>query len=230
MKHHVLIMAAGEGIRAGGEMPKQFRELLGIPMLWWSVRKFHRQNPEAEICIVLHPGYFDLWDHIYENLPQADKEIPVRLICGGRNRTHSVMNGLMHIELSDNSYVAVHDAARPMVTESLIARTVEKAVTVGTAIPCCNETNSLRRITGRDETVAVNRNDFLIVQTPQIFRADIIKKAYDSLAGEGSYTDDASMVQESGYAIGIVEGDPANIKVTCPDDFIIAEALLKRET
>ncbi len=227
MKRHVLILAGGDGTRAGGDMPKQFQQLLGIPMLWWSVRAFHHQDPDAEIAIVMHPGFFDYWDIIRAEMNNADRAIPVRLVCGGINRMASVRNGLMQIPSTPEDFVAVHDAARPIVSEELIAELWEAAEFSGAAIPCCKESNSLRKIEKPDFTIPIDRSDILTVQTPQTFRSDWLKEAHERFANSGSFTDDASMVQECGHQVRIVNGDPANIKVTNPVDFIIADALLR---
>ena len=206
-------------------MPKQFHELLGIPMLWWSVRAFHAEDPATRIVIVLHPGFFDDWDILYAGLPEADREIPVKVVCGGRNRTHSVANGLMSVDDDADTLVAVHDAARPMLTPELVSRMWDAAERSGAAVPVCPETNSLRRRTG-GTTEPVDRSEYVIVQTPQAFRADILKSAYARF-GEDSFSDDASMVQECGYPVEAVEGETRNIKVTNPEDFAIAGVLMK---
>ncbi len=177
MRREAIILAGGSGTRAGGEMPKQFVELLGIPMLWWSVRAFHAYDPSTAITIVMHPGFFDLWDILYAGLPEADRRIPVRLVCGGRDRSHSVENGLMGIENLQNALVAVHDAARPLLSPDLVARCWETAGRMGSAVPCCPEVNSLRRVSDRG-TVPMDRDGILVVQTPQVFRGNWLEDAY----------------------------------------------------
>lgn len=229
MRKYALILAGGDGRRAGGDMPKQFRELLGIPMLWWSVRDFHRADPDTGIIIVMHPGFFDDWDILYQELPEEDRRIPVELVCGGRDRVHSALNGLMAIPVDgdQDALVAVHDAARPLLTADMINRCWDTAARNGCAVPCVPEVNSLRKITA-EGTEPVKRDDFLVVQTPQVFRLGVLQKAYSRCAEESSaFTDDASMVQACGEKITICEGSPENIKVTTPGDFTVAEALLR---
>lgn len=225
MKKYALIMAGGEGRRAGGEMPKQFVKLLGIPMLWWSVMAFHREDPETEISVVMHPGFFDDYDLMLSGLPREVRGIPVRLVAGGRSRGESVANGLMALPDTRDALVAVHDAARPLVTTDMIARGWECAALNGTAVPACPVTDSLRELTEGGST-AVDRSRFVSVQTPQVFRADILKSAY-RLEERPEFTDDASRVEADGGCITLYDGIPANLKVTNPADFAIAETLLK---
>lgn len=227
MRRHAVILAGGEGSRAGSEMPKQFVKLLGIPMLWWSVRAFHAYDPNTEITLVMHPGFFDDWDIIYSELPEEDRRIPLRVVSGGRNRTHSVLNGIMELGNDSDTLIAIHDAARPVIDRALIERVWRAAEEKGAVVPCCPEVNSLRVKEG-DTTVPVDRSLYLTVQTPQAFRADILQNAYSRIAEGGSYTDDASLVESAGYRVDVCMGDPANIKVTTPDDFTIVEALLAK--
>lgn len=227
MCKYAVILAGGEGTRAGAGMPKQFVKLLGIPMLWWSVRAFHQADPDTEITIVMHPGFFDMWDIVYSELPAEDKSIPVRLVCGGKNRTHSVMNGIMALPADPDSLIAVHDAARPLITPEWVTGMWHEAQVNGTAIPVVPEVNSMRRCMKDGSSEPVDRAELVVVQTPQIFRADILKKAYEGVTTEGCYTDDAILVQMSGFPIHLCKGLPMNLKVTNPIDFHIAEVILK---
>ncbi|MCM1369377.1 MAG: 2-C-methyl-D-erythritol 4-phosphate cytidylyltransferase [Candidatus Amulumruptor caecigallinarius] len=223
---YVLILAGGEGHRAGTEIPKQFINLCGVPMLWWSVRAFHRASPQAKIIVVLHPGFFADWNIMYSTLSEADRMIDVKVVAGGRTRNDSVKNGLMSVSCDSHSYVAVHDAARPMLTVAMIERGWRCAAEHSTAVPAVPLTDSLR-IVEKEGSRAVDRCDYVAVQTPQIFRADIIKQACE-LEDSPGFTDDASRVEASGHKIALYEGDPSNMKVTTPVDFPIAETLLAR--
>lgn len=222
-------MAGGEGTRAGGEMPKQFVKLLGIPMLWWSVRSFYAEDPEVRITIVIHPGYLEMWEQLYSELPAVDRKIKAEVVCGGRSRTHSVKNGLMSQSADSGTLIAVHDAARPLVTPEMLRRCWATAERDGAEVPCVAEVNSLRVKKGDDagDTEPVDRSRYLVVQTPQIFRADILQGCYAAIDEKASFTDDASLVQRAGYKVSVCEGLPENLKVTTPMDFVIAEALLK---
>lgn len=224
MKKYAVIVAGGDGNRAGGSVPKQFQLIKGIPMLWWSVRAFHEEDPATKIILVLHPGFFDLWDILFSELPEADRSIDVHISCGGRSRLESVKNGLMSVDTDGDSYVAVHDAARPMVTPELIRKGWEEATEKKAAIPVSDVTSSLRRLEDGG-SMAVPRKDYVEVQTPQFFGSKLLKDAYE-LPLTADMTDDASVAEAAGWKIGLFEGLPYNMKVTNNLDIKIAELLL----
>lgn len=224
MKKYAVIVAGGVGNRAGGSVPKQFQLINGIPMLWWSVRAFHEEDPDTKIIIVLHPGFFDLWDILYSELPEADRAIDVHISCGGPSRLESVKNGLISVDADVDSHVAVHDAARPMVTPGLIRKGWEEAAKTKAAIPVVDVTSSLRRLEG-EGSVAVPRKDYVEVQTPQFFESKLLKDAYE-LPLTAEMTDDASVAEAAGWKISLFEGLPYNMKVTNNLDIKIAELLL----
>lgn len=224
MKKVAIILAGGEGHRAGGDVPKQFRVVGGRPMYQWSLMRFYEADPNTEIYFVCHPGAFSLLDLL--DSEWTGNRVPYKLICGGRTRRESVANALMEIEADSDTLVAVHDSARPLISPEVIARGWECARMCGSAVPVIPVADSLRRKRTNGDTESVVRADFMAVQTPQVFSAAILKKAY-SLPDDASFTDDASMVQAAGYPIRLYDGDPDNMKVTVPSDFIIANALLE---
>lgn len=226
MKKYALIMAGGEGRRAGGELPKQFHKLLGIPMLWWSVAAFHDEDPDTRISVVLHPGFFDDYDILHAELPPELRDIEVRLVAGGRSRGESVANGILQLPDSSDALIAVHDAARPMVSRKIIADGWQCALEHGSAVPVVAVSDSLRVKTS-EGSKPVDRSNYMAVQTPQVFRADILKEAYRAV-DRPEFTDDASRVESIGHHIALFEGNPSNLKVTNPLDFDIAAALLTR--
>lgn len=223
MDKYVIILAGGDGTRAGGGVPKQFRVVGGMPMIWWSMSAFAQAEPDARIIVVMHPGFFDDWDIMTASWP-ADKRIEHKLVCGGRSRWQSVANALM--EVPPGGAVAIHDAARPLVGRGVIERGWQSiADGHGAAIPIVAVTDSLRRFTpGGSE--AVDRKDYMAVQTPQMFRTELIKHAY-GLGERPEFTDDASVAEAAGNEIWLFEGDAENIKVTNPGDFVIVESLLR---
>lgn len=225
MKKYAVIVAGGEGNRAGGSVPKQFQEIAGVPMLWWSVRAFHAEDASTEIILVLHPGFFDLWDIIYRELPEADRKINVHITAGGRSRLESVKNGLMSVDTADNALVAVHDAARPMIDTAIIKRGWEKATQSKAAVPVTAMTDSIRHLVNGG-SITVSRKEFVRVQTPQVFDAKVLKEAYSRILTD-EMTDDASVAEAAGYDIALFEGSPYNLKVTNPLDFKIAETLIE---
>ena len=231
MKKIAVILAGGEGHRAGGDIPKQFRNVGGHPIYQWSLMAFHDEDPGTRIILVCHPGAFDLLDILEEEraaLPENDpfrEKIFYELICGGRSRRESVMNALMEIDSDKHTLVAVHDSARPLASSAMIARGWETAAAKGSAVPVVPVTDSLRVLDADGTSAAVDRSRFRAVQTPQVFRADIIKESYAG-PDDASFTDDASIVQAAGFPIALYDGEPDNMKVTMPSDFLIADTLL----
>ncbi len=225
MKKYAIIVAGGEGNRAGGSVPKQFQLIHGIPMLWWSVRAFHAEDHDTEIIIVMHPGFFDDWDIMHSELPEADRAIKVKLVCGGRTRCESVSNGLNSVDSITPALVAIHDAARPLIDVDLIFRGWNAAKAYQAAVPVIPVTDSLRKVEGiENRTVA--RKDYVKVQTPQVFAAALIKAAYANV-DTTDLTDDASVAEAFGKKLFLFEGSTKNIKVTNPEDFRIASVLMQ---
>ncbi len=224
MEKYAVIVAGGEGTRIGGALPKQFRDIDGRPMLWWSLKAFHDEDPSTRLRVVLHPGFFDDWDLMIKALP-TDEQFEHEVICGGRSRTESVMNGINGIPATSDALIAIHDAARPLVTTDMISRGWMAALTAGGAVPVVPVTDSLRRLT-EDGSVAVNRDDFAVVQTPQVFRSDLLKAAYGKVP-PGIYSDDATVFEAAGMKPALYEGSPRNMKVTNPGDLEIAALMLR---
>lgn len=219
---YAIIVAGGKGLRAGGGIPKQFRELCGRPLLWWSLRSFYMADPEIHLVVVLPEGFADKWRVMMEALPKEER-IPHKVVVGGASRTESVFNGLGALGDSDG-LVAVHDGARPMVSPELILRGFAAAAASGAAVPVVPLTDSIRRLTPDGSEVA-DRSQFVAVQTPQVFDLSLLRRCYSRLATTRSYTDDASVV-EPHHTITLFDGDPRNLKVTNPSDFAIADGLL----
>lgn len=224
MKKTAIILAGGEGHRAGGDVPKQFRELLGKPMYLYSMEAFLAADPETELILVCHPGMMDLLEVQTAEYPG---ELSYTLVCGGRSRRESVEHALMEIGSGNaERLVAVHDSARPLIDAATILRGWETARHSGSAVPVVPVTDSLRHKMPDGGSRALDRSQFMAVQTPQIFRADILAEAYRQ-PDSPAFTDDASMVEAAGHSVTLYEGNPRNIKVTNPCDFAVAEALLK---
>lgn len=238
-------MAGGSGLRAGGDIPKQLQPVAGMPMLWWSLKAFRDQNPDTHLIVVMNPACFDDWDIILSELPE-EKRISYQLVCGGRTRTESVSNGLQFIadellpEFGDEQIlVAIHDAARPLVTPDLIGNGWKACLAAGSGVvPVVAVTDSLRRLDSppadskdlsRRRSHAVSRKDFVAVQTPQVFDFRRLFDAYSHIdLLDENYTDDASVVEAGGGEINLYQGDYDNMKVTTPSDFAIASMLLQR--
>ena len=220
MEKYAIIVAGGEGTRLGGGLPKQFRELAGRPVLWWSLKAFHEEDPDVKLRVVLHPGFFDEWDILVNSLPENER-IPHEVVCGGRSRTESVRNGLNSVPASDDVLVAIHDAARPLVSVEMISAGWEAALATGGAVPAVPVTDSLRRLTAGGSE-AVDRSGYVAVQTPQVFRAGMLKRAYDELSG-AVYSDDATAFEAAGGKVALFQGSPDNVKITNPGDIEAVE-------
>ena len=225
MKHFAVIVAGGSGSRMGAGIPKQFRTLCGRPVLWWSMKAFKKENPDTELIIVLPEEFIALWEDFYSTLPESDR-FPYQTAAGGKTRGESVSAGLSLIN-DEDSMVAVHDGARPLVTPEIISSGWVTAEKYGCCVPVIPVTDSLRKIEG-NENKSVDRSAFVAVQTPQIFKTSILKKAYKN-AGDKVFTDDASAVENIGESVALYEGSPDNIKITNPKDLAIASIIMSKD-
>lgn len=219
----VVIVAGGKGVRAGGELPKQFVEIGGKPVLMRTIEAFYNFDYRIRIVVVLANEFHDFW----RKLCQKHKfDIPHKIVNGGQTRFHSVKNGLS--EISDDEIVGIHDAARPFVSKEVIERCYREAFDFQCGvIPVIGEKNSIRLITGY-ENKAFNRDRIRVVQTPQVFPADLLKNAYETPYRE-EFTDDASVAEDDGIQIKLVDGDEMNFKITTPLDLRIANYLCSIE-
>ena len=237
-----VILAGGEGRRAGGDVPKQFRDLCGRPVVWWSMKAFHDEAQSADIVLVLHPGFFDDWDIMVSALAEEDR-IPHILCCGGKDRTTSVANGLMTVAdilkekglAPEEVLVAIHDGARPLLRRDMISRGWSACTEGVCGVPAVRAVSSLRSLDSATEpldrcgSIAVDRAIYAEVQTPQTFVAADALRCYEN-RGEGPFTDDASLAEADGMSVRLYEGSPDNLKITNPSDHLIAETLLRDRT
>tara|TARA_B110000444_G_C18850588_1_gene605250 strand:- start:5691 stop:6356 length:666 start_codon:yes stop_codon:yes gene_type:complete len=219
MSRFVLIVAGGTGSRMRSNQAKQFLSVKGLPLMWWTLRRFREAVPDAQLLIVLNENLFDEFRELEEKYGESGA---VSLIKGGAERFHSVLNGLS--TLPDEGIVAIHDAVRPFPTSTMIQNCFETAAIHGSAIPVSPLKNSIRKVSSDGTSIAVNRSDYLAVQTPQCFDIALIKPAFAVNYSPG-FTDDASVFEAAGHNIHICEGDQMNLKVTTPEDLIIARAL-----
>lgn len=218
-KTGVIIVAGGSGTRMGAAQPKQFISIAGKEILVWTLEKFLTALPGAEIVVVLPCDEIPRWEKIAAAYGLGGTH---RYCAGGRNRYLSVRNGLD--ALGECDYIAVHDGVRPLLSEEMIKRCVETAESNRTAIPVVEPVDSFRLILdGRAEII--DRAQLRAVQTPQVFRADLLREAY---RGEysASFTDDASVVERYGVQLSFCRGEYQNIKITSPGDLVFARAIL----
>jgi 2-C-methyl-D-erythritol 4-phosphate cytidylyltransferase len=217
---YALIVAGGKGTRIKSKIPKQFLELNGLPVLMHTILAFYRYSDQIKIILVLPEDYFSTWEMLCN---QYNFHKPIVLQHGGESRFLSVKNGLEKIE--GDGLVAIHDGVRPMVNEDIIAASFRLAAVHQSAVAAVRLKESIR-MTDQDQTTAVDRSRFRLIQTPQTFRVSLIKEAYKQKE-DLSLTDDASVAERAGYPISLFEGSYENIKITTHEDLVIAEALLK---
>ncbi len=223
MKKYAVIVAGGSGQRMGAEQPKQFLPLAGRPILMHTVARFHTFDPTIVLIVVLPAADRATWEDLCARHQFA---VPLRVTSGGPTRSDSVRNGLALIE-DDHSLVAIHDGVRPLVTATQLAQSYAVAADRGCAIAAVPLKDSIRRVQGT-HTTAADRAAFRLVQTPQTFRTADIKAAYAAV-GAGSYTDDATVAEQFGLPIFLTDGSYSNLKITTPEDLLVAEALLGAE-
>lgn len=227
----VIVVAGGAGTRCGGRVPKQFALLGGMPVLARTIGNFARALPGARIVAVLPEDQIDFWKNLRARFDVAPHEVT----AGGAERFDSVRNGLAALP-DEVELIAVQDGVRPLGTPKLIRRAVAEAAEHGTAIPVVEAIDSYREVGAGRETAGgrdaadegsrpVDRSRLRIVQTPQVFRAALLREAYGT-GYEAGFTDDASVVERTGCAVHLCEGERGNLKITTPEDFAIAEALL----
>lgn len=223
MKTVAIIVAGGSGTRFGAELPKQFLELGGKPILMRSIEAFANSgNCPVDVIVTLPSDQMDLWQRLCDRYGFG---VPHRVVPGGETRWHSVKHALDSMgDVNEVDIIAVHDGVRPMVTADVICRTIAAARRDGAAIPVVALNDSVRQVVG-EASHALDRSTLRAVQTPQAFDARLLLDAY-SLPYQTTFTDDASVVEQLGHPITLVEGDPHNLKITRPMDLALAEYLL----
>ena len=200
-------------------LPKQFILLSGKPVLFYSLLAFHNNDPATKLIIVLAKEEIARWNQLCLDFKI---NIPHEIAAGGDSRTESVRSGLL---LTGEGIIAIHDGARPLVSNEVIENCFLSAINSGSGIASVKPKDSLRVIL-RNTNKAVDREDYCLMQTPQTFLSEKIKKAFE-MPGNQNSTDDATIFEKAGFEVVLVKGDYRNIKITTPGDLAIAEALLK---
>ena len=219
----VIIVAGGSGRRMGGALPKQFMMLDNEPILARSINRMHEALPAAEIVVVLPEEHVELWKNIAARFDVARHKIAL----GGKERFHSVKNGLA--ALSDEvAIVGIHDAVRPLASKKLVIKLFLEAENNTAVIPVVAPIDSYRIVEGDDSRI-IDRSALRMVQTPQVFQAEALRKAYEQPFST-TFTDDASVMEAAGHKVTLVEGERENIKITTPSDMLIAEAIINAES
>ncbi len=222
----IVIVAAGKGLRFGGDAPKQFVDLEGRPVLIHTIEAFRSALPQSRIILVLSTGGKDIWQEICHDYEFASPEI----VIGGSCRSDSVANALKLLDNKGDKVVMIHDGARPLVSTGLIQR-MYQAIAVDhfdAAVPATLPTDAICML-DNSALRPVDRNQYRNVQTPQSFRLSVIKEAYTRRNSNVVAADDATMVRiNTEYKIHEVEGEKTNIKITNPFDIEIASVFLRK--
>ncbi len=225
MKKYVIIVAGGKGLRMGGDLPKQFIPLAGKPVLMHTLERFAQWDATAGLVLVLPADHRPYWEMLCREI---GCKAPHQVVNGGETRFHSVLNGLRYLQeqgaLVEPAVIGAHGGGRPFVSSDVIAACYAMAEQQGAAVPVLPMIDSLREGT-LAESHPVDRTRFFAVQTPQVFQADLLWKAY-AQPYSTLFTDDASVVEATGGRVCLVEGNRENIKLTTPFDLLIAQALL----
>lgn len=220
MKSCCIVVAGGNGSRMNSTIPKQFIQIGGVPILMHTLQQIHKFDPTIELILVLPASEITQWKDLCQN---HECLIPHKIVEGGETRFDSVKNGLKHTKGFE--LIAIHDGVRPLVSHQTLSNCFEKAATSGTAIPVLPVHESVRK-GSLNHSIPVNRSEYFLVQTPQVFKANILNDAYNQ-PWKAEFTDDASVVEQVGVAVHLVLGNRENIKITFPEDLIIAKAFLK---
>lgn len=217
---YALIVAGGKGLRMGSDLPKQFLPVGGKPVLMRTLEAFYTYSPEIQIILVLPRSQQPYWAQLCE---EHSFSLPHTVADGGETRFHSVKNGLAHVSVP--GLVGVHDGVRPFVSQEVIARCYELAAEKKAVIPVIDVVETVRHLEGGGSTT-VSRDEYKLVQTPQVFDTDLLKQAYQQ-PFTSFFTDDASVVEAMGVPVYLAAGNRENIKITTPFDLKIAAALLE---
>ncbi len=221
-KIYGIFVAGGSGTRMGGEVPKQFLMLDGRPILQRTIEGFLEAEPDLKVITVLPRVHFQTWKDLCATY---SFHCPQTLVAGGLTRFHSVQNALRKVP--DGAIVAIHDGVRPLVSPALVRRMLDRMEEEGcrALLPVVPVVDTLRSTD--PATPDPDRSKIVAVQTPQIFRSEDIKAAYTQ-AYDLSFTDDASVAARKEIPLTLEQGERFNLKITTPEDLVLAEAILTR--
>ena len=225
MDRYVIMVAGGKGLRMGGAVPRQFLPIDGRPVLMRSIDAFVSALPDIRIILVLPAEQHAYWQQLCRTYRF---DTPVRIAPGGETRFHSVSNGLALVpDGAEDALVGVHDGVRPFVSAQTIIACYQRAAVDGAVVPVVPVVETVRRLLPDGSSRTEDREQFRLVQTPQVFRAKLLKAAY-SQSFTPAFTDDASVVEAWGHPVSLEGGNPENIKLTRPADLKLAQGLLGR--
>lgn len=221
MKKYAIIVAGGSGQRMQSAVPKQFLLLQGKPVLYHTLAAFNQADATTEIILVLPVDQFSYWETLVAGLPP----IPHRLVAGGNSRFQSSQHAIQ--TLTEDGMVAIHDGVRPLIDPDLITASFKAASEKGNAVLAVASKDSVRFYSDDKKSYEhLNREAVRLIQTPQIFSVKDLQEAFQQSYSE-DFTDDARVVEALGIQINLVEGSYKNIKITTPEDLLLAEVLMK---
>ncbi|EMR01739.1 2-C-methyl-D-erythritol 4-phosphate cytidylyltransferase [Cesiribacter andamanensis] len=218
---YAVIVAGGSGSRMQSSLPKQFLPLQGKPVLMHTLQAFASLPQSVELVLVLPEVQMAYWQQLCR---QHRFTLPHQLVAGGNSRFQSVKRGLEKVP--DKALVAIHDGVRPLIEGDIILRAYQLAAEKGTAVVAVPLKDSIRRLQADGSSQSSPREEYRLVQTPQTFRAEAIRSAY-AREEQPHFTDCASVAEAAGLHIHLTEGSYRNLKITTPEDLLLAEALLQ---
>ncbi|MEO1253517.1 MAG: 2-C-methyl-D-erythritol 4-phosphate cytidylyltransferase [Bacteroidota bacterium] len=210
MKKSAIIVAGGTGTRMKSDVPKQFLLIDEVPILVHTIRKFLTYDGEIQLVVVLPESHLQQWQFVKS---QYFPDVEIIATNGGETRSASVLSGLLFVK---EGLVAVHDAVRPFVSVDTIAKSFESAEEKGSGVAAVQLKDSIREL-ANESSIARDRANYVLVQTPQTFDSAKLQEAY-RIAGVGSFTDDASVYEAAGNKVHLIYGTYENIKITTPED------------
>ena len=218
----VVIVAGGSGRRMGGALPKQFMMLGNLPILGHTINRMRQALPASQIVVVLPEDHIELWRNLSARFDIAKHDIT----AGGAERFYSVKNGINALS-PEIKTIAIHDGVRPLASKKLIIKLILEAEKNGAVIPAVAPADSYR-IVDENGSHIIDRSQLRMIQTPQVFSAEVLRAAYEQ-PFSATFTDDASVAEAAGHKITLIEGERQNIKITTPSDMTIAETFIASE-
>lgn len=219
-----ILVAGGRGTRMGGPIAKQYLPVGGIPVLMRTLSVFYQVDPATDLILILPENDFLYWKELCGEFKFT---IPHRVVAGGNSRFQSVRNGLNALN-SETKLVAIHDGVRPFVAEAVISESFEVAERNGSAIAVVALKDSIRKLRDDGKSFYEERQNYRLVQTPQTFQVDKIKKAF-AVTELQQFTDDATVYENQGWQVTLISGNPENIKITTPEDMGYAEFIAAKQ-
>ena len=223
-KKAAILVAGGRGTRMGGPVAKQYLPVAGQPVLMRTLSVFYHVDPTTDLILVLPQNDFLYWEELCKDYQFA---IPHRLVAGGNSRFQSVRNGLNSLK-SETELVAIHDGVRPFVDKRVVEESFEVAARTGSAIAVIALKDSIRKLRDDGKSFYEERQYFRLVQTPQTFQVEKIKKAF-AVTELQQFTDDATVYENQGWQVTLISGNAENIKITTPEDMDYAEFIAAKK-